>query len=88
MFLSSIITIFLSIYYSYTEGFQAQGRYCMPILISLMIFIIMGSEYLIKNINRIIIDKIIYYLSIGYILMSILIYTSIIIPTYYSAVLG
>lgn len=37
-----IIPILLSIYYSYTNDFQPQGRYIMPILIPLMYFVVKG----------------------------------------------
>lgn len=40
-----IITIGLSIYYSYFSGYQPQGRYCMPILLPIMIFFIEGFAY-------------------------------------------
>lgn len=44
MFLSAIIPILLSIYYSFSEGFQPQGRYCLPMLIPFAFFIVKGID--------------------------------------------
>ena len=53
MFISIIIPIFLSIYYSYYSDFQPQGRYIMPIIIPFMYFIVKGiktiADKLVKN---------------------------------------
>ena len=34
--------------FSYFDDFQAQGRYCMPILIPLMYYLTMGLKYMIE----------------------------------------
>ncbi len=44
MTLFCIITIVLSIYYSYTWEFQPQGRYILPVLIPLMYLVTLGVE--------------------------------------------
>ena len=44
-----IIPIVLSIYYSYTNDYQAQGRYIMPMLIPFMYFITKGIERIIDK---------------------------------------
>ena len=37
-----LITIFLSVYYSYTWEYQPQGRYILPILVPLMLYVTLG----------------------------------------------
>lgn len=52
MLMSLIIPIILSIYYSYFNDFQPQGRYIMPMVIPFMYFIVLGFKNifnLIKN---------------------------------------
>lgn len=44
MVLFCVITIGLSIYYSYTWDFQPQGRYILPVLIPLMYLVTLGVE--------------------------------------------
>ena len=44
MLICGIIPIMLSIYYSYFNDFQAQGRYMMPMIIPLMYFVAKGFE--------------------------------------------
>lgn len=44
MVLFCLITIGLSIYYSYTWEFQPQGRYILPVLIPLMILVTLGIQ--------------------------------------------
>ena len=46
------ITIFLSVYYSYTSDYQPQGRYIMPILIPAMYFITKGLEHLMQKLSN------------------------------------
>ena len=38
------MTLFLGVYYAYTSDFQAQGRYVMPILIPVMLYVVKGME--------------------------------------------
>ena len=50
----SAITVFLSIYNSYFNDFQPQGRYCYPALIPIVLVVSRGLDYLIglfKNEN-------------------------------------
>lgn len=57
MVVSIIIPVVLSIYTSYYNGFQAQGRYLLPSLIPLMYFIAKGLEEILKfipNNNRLV----------------------------------
>ncbi len=42
MLLAMGITLFLSMYYSYTSDYQPQGRYLMPLLIPLMYYVTVG----------------------------------------------
>lgn len=51
MIISSILVICLSIYNSYTSGFQAQGRYIITCLIPLAMFVTIGIKQLIEKIN-------------------------------------
>lgn len=44
----SFITILLRIYNSYTDDFQAQGKYCYPALIPIVLVVSRGIDYLIK----------------------------------------
>lgn len=46
MLLFSLITIGLSIYYSYTWEFQPQGRYILPVLIPFMYLVTLGVQKL------------------------------------------
>ena len=46
-----IITTCLNMYYSFFNDFQAQGRYCMPMLIPLMLLITKGFEAYSKKDN-------------------------------------
>ena len=39
-----VMPAFLTIYYAFTSDFQAQGRYMMPMLIPLMIYLVKGME--------------------------------------------
>jgi len=48
----AVITVFLSIYNSYFNDFQAQGRYCYPALIPIALVISCGFEYLIGLIKE------------------------------------
>ena len=45
-----ILSVFLSIYYSYESDFQPQGRYIMPMLIPFMYFLTSGYENIFENI--------------------------------------
>ena len=44
MFICIVIPIMLTLYYSYFNDFQPQGRYAMPIIIPLMYFVVKGFE--------------------------------------------
>lgn len=56
MWLMIAITIAISVYYSYNNDFQPQGRYCLPMLISLLMIVMLGykkiSCCLPKNVKR------------------------------------
>lgn len=51
MFIMCIITTCLNMYYSFFNDFQPQGRYCMPMLIPLMLLITKGFEAYTKKDN-------------------------------------
>ena len=44
----AMITVFLSIYNSYFNDFQAQGRYCYPALIPVVLIVSRGLDYLVN----------------------------------------
>ena len=44
----AIITVLLSLYNSYSNDFQPQGRYCYPALIPIVLVVSRGIDYLIK----------------------------------------
>lgn len=46
------IPIILSIYYSYATDYQAQGRYCYPMVVALILFWGIGIEWILKHISR------------------------------------
>ncbi len=47
-----IMPVFLAVYYAYTSDFQAQGRYMMPILLPLMIYVVKGLERLAALVRK------------------------------------
>lgn len=49
---SAIITLMLSIQYSYATDYQAQGRYIYPMWISIIIFVTTGLNTIIEFINK------------------------------------
>lgn len=51
MAISAVITVGLSIYYSYFTGFQPQGRYCYPAWVALAIFVAKGCETLLNKVR-------------------------------------
>lgn len=52
MVMSIIVSILLSIYYSYCSDFQPQGRYIMPMIIPFIYFIVKGIEYTSNNLIK------------------------------------
>ena len=52
MVICLIIPIFLSIYYSYFNDFQPQGRYIMPMIIPFMYFIVIGLKKIFDTIIK------------------------------------
>lgn len=50
--LNIVITVCLSIYYSYASDFQPQGRYIMPMLIPFMYFITIGFKTIVEKIIK------------------------------------
>lgn len=49
-----LMPVFLTVYYAYTSDFQAQGRYMMPMLLPLMIYVVKGLERLAALARRIV----------------------------------
>ena len=49
MIIAIVITIGLSMYYSYASDFQPQGRYLMPMLIPFMYFVTKGIENILER---------------------------------------
>lgn len=63
--LNIIISIFLSMYYSYCSDFQPQGRYIMPMLVPFMYFVVIGLEKVLdKFIKNERIKRIVQYIMI------------------------
>lgn len=52
MLLMCIVTISISAYYSFYNDFQAQGRYCMPMLIPFSLLVIKGVESIGEKENK------------------------------------
>ena len=54
--LSILFPFFISIYFSYTTDYQPQGRYIMPMLIPIMLFISFGisklNEYIYQKTKK------------------------------------
>lgn len=48
LFVAGFISVILSVYYSYTGGYQAQGRYIMSFLFPLVYFSVKGIDFLCK----------------------------------------
>lgn len=67
-----VIPIGLSIYYSYCNDFQPQGRYIMPMLIPFMYFIVSGLEKIL--------DKFIKNEKLKKIMQTIIIFIGILLP--------
>ena len=79
LFLSAIIVVALSIIYSYTSDYQAQGRYVLPMLIPLMIFVCEGYQYLCELIHK----KLASILVLGAILINVYSLIGVIVPAYF-----
>lgn len=60
LFLMCIISIGISVYYSYFNDFQAQGRYCFAMLIPINILFVKGIDYLMQNIKNTVFKNFIY----------------------------
>lgn len=85
MALAGITNISLSVYQSYTSGFQPQGRYIIQCLIPLMMFVTIGFKYMFDYIkNKFDIDcrNLTFGICISCILISVLCFTLILLPTY------
>ncbi|MBP3478639.1 MAG: hypothetical protein J6K03_04040, partial [Oscillospiraceae bacterium] len=50
--LAAVVTVALSIYNSYTQDFQPQGRYCYPAFLSLVFFLAKGYEWLLSLLRK------------------------------------
>lgn len=57
MFLALIITIFLSIQYSYATDYQPQGRYIYPIWLPLMLFTAIGIQSIFNLLSKLVKNK-------------------------------
>lgn len=79
MVLMCIITICISIYYSYFNDFQPQGRYCLPMLISFMYLVISGYE---KLADDSVMEKRIYVIVMGYACILLDVFVNIVLPYY------
>lgn len=50
--LVSVITILISMYYSYTSDYQPQGRYCLPMVTPFMYFVVYGIQQIGMRIGK------------------------------------
>ena len=50
--LAAVVTVALSIYNSYTQDFQAQGRYCYPAFVTMAFFLAKGYEWLLSLLKK------------------------------------
>lgn len=82
MILMCAITCMISIYYSYNNDFQAQGRYVLPMLISFMFLIANGIRLLIQWFPQKIQHIIVYSITIIYMTVSVTALTSVLAPLY------
>lgn len=82
-----IIPILLSMYYSYFNDFQPQGRYLMPLLIPFMYFVTTGFKYIVEMVFRtkLIKNAIVYIMCSGFIFIAI--YSLYKIYHYYTVIL-
>ena len=79
-----IITVAISIYYSYCNDFQPQGRYCLPMWIPLAILVTMGIGGVIKLFPKKIQISLLLAICVIYFVVTIGTTFVTIIPTYYS----
>lgn len=87
MILTIIIPVGLSLYYSYCIDFQPQGRYLMPMIVSLIYYIVKGYERLFERaflgkINELYINRIINCFAILFVIMLIVIVFKYYFPLY------
>lgn len=57
MALGFCIPVLLSIYYSYSTDYQAQGRYCATMIVALMYFVAKGLSWFLELLERFIGEK-------------------------------
>ena len=50
LFICIAVPVFLSVYYSYTGGFQAQGRYCYPAWLAIGLLVTKGLDVFLKKV--------------------------------------
>lgn len=85
MLIPAATTLVLSIYNSYLNGFQPQGRYIMPGLLVLMLLITDGLRYWLKEIEarwKLSAGKVAALIGAGSFLASLVCLFGIIVPTY------
>ncbi|MBR1816768.1 MAG: glycosyltransferase family 39 protein [Lachnospiraceae bacterium] len=76
------ITIFLSLYYSYFSDFQPQGRYCLPMLITLNILLNYGWDSLTYRCKYFVRNFIAFLIVIVYCVIIAYAIYNIVIPVY------
>ncbi|MEG2625175.1 MAG: hypothetical protein RR956_02760 [Christensenella sp.] len=83
MIITIVIPIALSIYYSYTSDFQAQGRYILPMLLSFMVFVTVGLKTFFGRIlPKKAADAALAVIAILLILITIYCFAGVYIPSY------
>lgn len=82
LILCMIVTLGLTIYYSYATDYQPQGRYCYPMMIALMFYIAMGLGKLIDMIPKEFVQKtVIGILTLGLLFMAGYSYIAVYLPS-------
>lgn len=84
MLLMCIITICISIWYSYFNDWQPQGRYCLPMVVSFCILLTDGWSKLFNRSNKIIRNAVAIIIILGYCIVSTFSSYYVIIPRYVS----
>lgn len=79
MFFMCVITICISIYYSYFNDYQPQGRYCLPMLISFIYLVVSGYQKLSKNH---VLEKVLSLMVLGYSYITIDVFVNILLKAY------
>ncbi len=82
LLMTMIIPVCLFTYYSYCSDLQAQGRYMMPAVFSVMYFVICGCEWLLRRIKFPWESLFYWFVSFGWIFAALFNFFKVIVPAY------